>query len=228
MERIKRDIKRLVLYSGGQVRDNHHIHRAMVGLLGDKKRKSLTYIPYCTEGSQTYFKRAVRRYKYFGITDFHYLALDHHFTDEDLEKALRSDIIYLAGGNTFYFLKYIRKAGMLPLLRAFVESGGILAGLSAGALILTPHIKLAGYPSFECDENEIKLKNFKSLDLVKLEFFPHFRNSKKLNDALREYSMNSKYPIYACRDGGGLIINGPQKTFFGEVFIFHNGKRFVV
>ncbi|MCB0415656.1 MAG: Type 1 glutamine amidotransferase-like domain-containing protein [Bdellovibrionales bacterium] len=220
--------KKLVLYSGGQERSNHNIHRALVSLVGPKSRIKFTYIPFCTEGSRVYYRRAVRRYSYFGVTDFHYLSVDQKFHEGELEEALRSDIIYLAGGNTFYFLKHLRKSGMLPLLRAFVESGGILAGLSAGGLIMTPHIFLAGYPGFECDENDVNLKNLKALKLVNFEFFPHYVNSKKLNNALLDYSEKTKFPIYASRDGGGIVVNGDQKTFFGETVVFLNGRKFIV
>ena len=217
-------IKKLVMYSGGQERSNRYLHQALSDLVGPKRRKSFTYIPFCIDNHQTYFKRAIRRYRYFGFTDFHCLPIDHYIHDYDLEVALRSDVIYLAGGNTFYFLKHLRKSGMLPLLKAFVESGGVLAGLSAGGLIMTPHIELAGYPNFECDENDVNLKNLRALNLLKLEFFPHYRDSKRMRESLIQYSKNSKYPIYACKDGGGLVINGVNKSFFGDFVIFNNGK----
>lgn len=219
-------IKKLVFYSGGQERSNRLLHQALSDLVGTKKRKSFTYVPFCWENHQIYYKRAIRRYRCFGFNEFHCLNVDHFIHDVDLEKALRSDVIYLAGGNTFYFLKHLRKSGLLSTLRAFVESGGVLAGLSAGGLIMTPTIHLAGYPHFECDENEVELKNLNALNLVKFEFFPHYRDSKKMREALLSYSEESKYPIYACRDGGGIVFNGTQKNFFGDVFIFNKGHLF--
>lgn len=221
-------LKKLVFYSGGQERSNHIMHRSLVSLVNPKPRIKFTYIPFCSDGSKVFYRRAIRRYSCFGISDFHYLSVDHKISESDLEEALRSDIIYLAGGNTFYFLKHLKKSGILPMLRAFVESGGVLSGLSAGGIIMSPNIRLAGYPSFECDENDVGLKNLKSLKLVNFEFFPHYRKSKKLNDALSFYSETSKYPVYACKDGGGLIVNGNQKTFFGETVIFDKGSKIIV
>jgi dipeptidase E len=62
---------------------------------------------------------------------------------------------------------------MLPLLKKFIQDGGILTGLSAGAIMMTETIEMAGYPPFDCDENEDNLKNLKSLNLVDFYFFPH-------------------------------------------------------
>ena len=66
--------------------------------------------------------------------------MDVSFTRNDLHKALGSDVIYLAGGNTFYFLRNLRKSGLIPQLKKFVEQGGVLVGLSASAIIFTPNI----------------------------------------------------------------------------------------
>ena len=79
---------------------------------------------------------------------------------------LASDVIYLSGGNTYYFLHHLRRSGPIPVLREFVARGGVLAGLSAGAILMTPHIGLAGYPSFDRDENDVGLRNEASLALV--------------------------------------------------------------
>ena len=92
----------------------------------------------------------------------------------------RSDIVYLAGGNTYYFLDHLRRSGLLDELALFARRGGVVAGLSAGALILTPHIGLAGYPAFDRDENTVGLgrSGCRGLGLVGFEFFPHYRRSR--------------------------------------------------
>jgi dipeptidase E len=97
--------------------------------------------------------------------------------------------------------------------------------LSAGALILTPHIKLAGYPRFDCDDNTVKLKNLKALGLLKFEFFPHYSDSPRLRRALISYSRKNKKPIFASDDGGGLVVDNGWITFYGKVFVFYRGKR---
>jgi dipeptidase E len=219
---------KLVLYSGGQLHKNQYIHEELVKLVGCKKNISMTYVPYCNENHKTFYARAQKRYKKFGVTKFNCLPVDVPVDEKELSRVLKSDIIYLAGGNTFYFLKHLKKSKLFSKLKDFVNRGGVLAGLSAGGIIMTPHIELAGYPDFDvhADDNEVKLKNMKALNLVKFEFYPHYMPSAKLDRALKDYSLQAMYPVIACHDGSGVVIDGPNRHIKGEFKIFHKGVKF--
>jgi dipeptidase E len=187
----------------------------------------MTYVPFCSEDSLSFFRRFERRYRAFGATRFDCLPVDDPALrgDRRMERTLLdSDVVYLAGGNTFYFLKHLRRSGMMPTLRRFAADGGVIAGLSAGALLLTPHIGLAGYPAFDRDENEVGLRNEHALGLVGFEFFPHYRSSARLREALIRYSRRSSNPLYACRDGSGLVVEGDRFTAHGDVYLFDRGR----
>ena len=225
MRKKKAPKRKLVLYSGGNHNwGNERMHEAMVMLKG-RQAKSLTYIPSTHEDGVKYFNRTKKRYSKFGVKQFRYLPVDAVFTKKEMREALKSDIVYLAGGNTFYFLRHLRQSGMLAELKKFVEKGGILAGLSAGALIITPNIWMAKWPPHEADENEVRLKNLKSLNMVQFEFLPHYTNSAKTNRAMIWHSKKSKFPTIACPDGSGVVIDGDEVTFFGPVYIFVDGRR---
>jgi dipeptidase E len=215
---------RLVFYSGGQVDSNKRIHLALSKLTG-KKARSITYIPFTHENGLHYFNRFKKRYQKFGFKKFRYLAVDSDFLQKEVREALKSDVIYLAGGNTFYFLKHLRESGFLKKLVQYAKRGGVLAGLSAGAIILTEHIKLAGYPLHEGDENEVRLKNLKSMGLVDFEFLPHYTNSNKTNMAMLKYSRRSKNLIIACPDGSGIIYAGATMQLLGPVYAFYRGHK---
>lgn len=215
-----------ILYSGGQTAANQRLHQELGALVGPQGK--FTYVAFCTPGAKTYFQRAVRRYSAHGIRDFRMIAPDSLPDRKQLLWALKSDVVYLAGGNTFYFLYHLRRSGMLPLLRQYARDGGILAGLSAGALLLTPSIQLAGYPEFDRDENEVGLKNLQALGLVPFEFFPHDRQSPRLTEALVEYSKRCRYPILGCRDGSGVVFDQGKWKAVGDVRIFHRGGWFWV
>jgi dipeptidase E len=217
--------RRLVLYSGGNDKRNHKLHEAVSRLRG-KKARSLTYVPYSHENGEHYYGRIKKRYRKYGFKKFRYFACDSDFLVKEMKEALKSDVIYLAGGNTYYFLKHLRESGLLKKLHSFVRRGGILAGLSAGAIIMTPHIYLAGYPPHEGDENEVRLKNLKGLGLVHFEFLPHYLNSAQTNHSILKYSRRTKRPILACADGCGIVISNGQIQFIGKVVIFFRGKKF--
>jgi dipeptidase E len=122
-------------------------------------------------------------------------------------------------------LKTLRKKKLLGELKKFVKRGGVLTGLSAGAILMTPKIDTASFPDHDRDDNDCKIRNFNSLNLVDFEFFPHYRNSKRYDFDLLKHSKLSKNPIYACYDGSGIIVNSGKMEFLGKVFLFHRGTK---
>jgi dipeptidase E len=223
--------RRVVLYSGGQERRNAQIHANLLELALRGRSRSdgtrMTYMPYTHGGALPFYRRFQRRYRAFGGSSFSCIAADDpSLIRSDAARTIReSDIIYLAGGNTFHFLAHLKRAGLLDELARFARRGGVVAGLSAGALILTPHIGLAGYPPFDRDDNEVGLsrQEWTGLGLVGFEFFPHFRNSKRYREALADYSVGSSRPVYACRDGSGVVVEGDRFTAHGDVWQFVDG-----
>jgi len=215
---------KLIFYSGGQTDKNRLVHQALSDLVPQKKSKSMTYIPFCKDGANPYFYRLKRRYTRYGFNRFLQVPVDEDFSERDFTHALQSDVIYLAGGNTYYFLHHLMKKKLLARLKKYAMEGGVLAGLSAGGLIMTPHIELAGYPDFCSDDNEVGLKRFKGLGLVRFEFFPHFSQSKRFRNALLRYSKHSKFPVCALKDGSGLVVSSGNIKCLGSGFWFEKGK----
>jgi dipeptidase E len=190
-----------------------------------KPRPKVTYIPSCSIDGEWEFKEFVDDLKFFGVTKFMYFPVDLPFDQVMLNEALSSDMIYLSGGNTYYFLYWLRRSRMLQRLKQYALDGGVLTGLSAGAIIMTPNIRTAGFPHFDRDDNEIGLKNEKSLGLVSFEFFPHYRNSKRYDHALAKMSRIMDRPLYASPDGSGIGIDGERITFIGRTHLFYQGKK---
>jgi len=226
-----------VLYSGGQERRNALIHDTLLELALRRRPDPadgvrMTYMPYASDGAAPFFRRFRRRYAAFGAKRFACVAADDPslIGDPGARRAavatLRgSDVVYLAGGNTFYFLAHLRRSGLFDELARYAARGGVLAGLSAGALILTPHIGLAGYPEFDRDANDVGLgpRGRRGLGLVPFEFFPHFRRSERYRRVLVAYSSRARGPVYACPDGSGIVVEGDRFTAHGEVWQFHEG-----
>ena len=215
---------KLVFYSGGHEEENIALDLAAIELTG-KKRPSVTYIPSWSYDGELDFQDFVHHHEQYGIRKFVYFPVDHPFDESLLKAAMKSDIIHLSGGNTYYFLKYLRRSGMMKQLKDFVKKGGVLTGLSAGGIMMTPDIKTAGYPSFDKDDNEENVRSFKALNLVKFEFFPHYRNSKRYDRELLEESRKTKNPVYALPDGSGVVVDGKTIRFIGRAWSFFQGKK---
>ena len=183
----------------------------------------MTYIPFCSDSSSVFFHRAMRRFRGHGVERFFCLNVDEPHSSDEVRMALQSDIIYLAGGNTFYFLKHLRESGMLEKLAKYARAGGVLAGLSAGGLIMSPTVALAADQGLGPDENEVGLKDFRAMNLFSFEFSPHFHETPGEIRAHLDYSLKTPHPIYAARDGGGMVMDGNHWTIFGGAMMFHRG-----
>lgn len=219
---------KLVLYSGGHDWENARLDDELIKLC-NKKKPQITFIPSCSYLCESDFRDFINQYKKYNISKFLYFPVDNSAVSQILkEEVFKSDIIHLSGGNTFYFLKHLRKSKLLGPLMDFVKRGGILTGLSAGAIIMTRTIETASMPDFDRDDNDDNLTNLKSMGLVKFDFFPHYKNSKRYDLELLKFSKNRISPLYACPDGAGIIIDGNVTTFVGKVYCFYQGKKFLL
>ena len=218
---------KLVFYGGGNASENINLDKNLFYLI-DKKNPSLTFIPSCSYGSNEYYCEIIEQYQVHGVKKFLKFNIDQAYSNTLKKVAFNSDIIYLGGGNTYYFLKYLRKTGLLKELKAYVRNGGVLVGLSAGAIMMTNNIETAGFPSFDRDDNDENLKNLTSLQLVDFAFFPHYKNSKRYDEELSQYSGSVDNPIYACPDGSGIIVNDNEVRFIGKTACFFQSKKHFV
>lgn len=219
---------KLVFYGGGDEEDNYQLDQFLIKKLTNKRKLKMTFIPSSSYMSHLDFRDFVYQYQAHNVEQFIHFPVDVHFTEVLKKEAFSADIIHLAGGNTYYFLATLRRAKLFNDLKKFINRGGILTGLSAGAIIMTPEIQTAGFPPFDCDENEDNITDLRALNLVNFEFFPHYRNSKRYDQYLLEYSLKSKRKIYASPDGSGVIVDHNTTTFCGRNYIFYQGKKIAV
>lgn len=224
---------KLVFYSGGHCGDNEAIDYEVLRLVGKSDIK-ITLIPSAYEDSLSYFHDISESFKRISNAEVLLFPIDKPFNSQLLNIALDCDFLYLGGGNTYYFLKKLRETGLLRLFREKAKNDDfVLGGMSAGGILLTPHIRTAGIPEFDKDENEVKIKNFGAMNLTRFEFFPHFLNSKPYIQSLKDYSLYSKYPIFACPDASGIVIEefddeDSKLSFIGRTWGFIQGEKFRV
>lgn len=215
---------KLVFYSGGDSRENRSLDDELINLI-NKKDPLFSFIPASSYLSEHDFKDFVDQYRKLGVRRFIHFPIDVPFDRILIKEVFKSDHIHLGGGNTFYFLKHLRSQKLLPLLKDFVNRGGVLSGLSAGAIMMTPDITTAGYPSFDCDENYDNLKNLNALNLVEMDFFPHYKNSNRYDVEFRKLSKITGRGLLACPDGSGMVINGDKITYIGQCWLFYKGRK---
>ncbi|MEX0799061.1 MAG: Type 1 glutamine amidotransferase-like domain-containing protein [Bacteriovoracaceae bacterium] len=218
---------KLALYSGGHDFENKDMDRNLLEVVG-KKNPQVAFIPSSSYLSHVDFKEFVNQYRKYKLKRFIHFPIDVPFAEVLKREVFKSDIIHLSGGNTFYFIKHLRKAKLLKDFKEFVQNGGILTGLSAGAIIMTRSIHTASFPEFDRDQNEDQVKNFRGMGLVNFEFFPHYKNSLRYDKEILQYSMITHNPVYACPDGSGIVISDSEKRMVGRCFCFFRGRKFIL
>ncbi len=217
---------KLVLYSGGFSKDNQALALETGDLLRGRRQPLVAFIPGCSEDADCDFRDFKRTMAPSGLKRFLCIPVDQPLTGEDEAALLASEAIFLGGGNTFYLLHHLREKKLLGKLRAYVRDGGILMGLSAGSILMTPNVMTAEVPSLDSDENFVGLRDYSALGLVPFEFSPHYRASRKVDQELLNHSKRSKNPIYACADGEGIVVRDGTIRFVGRVTVFHRGHKY--
>lgn len=209
-------MKKLVLYSDHINNANENIDKELYRLITTAKPK-LGYIPSCSDINYKYYNKAIEYYKKIGISDFMYFDVDKEYDEDKLKDLLECNIIHLSGGDTSYFMKNIKCRNLENVLINYVNSGGILVGVSAGAIIITQNISIVRFFDEEC--NDIQ----KGLGLVNFEFIPHWNKYKDKLEEIMEYSKSEKKIIYLCEDIGGIIINDKDITAYGNIIKIDKG-----
>lgn len=132
-------------------------------------------------------------------------------TKQELERDLRNmDIIFVAGGNTFYLLNYVQKSGFGDVVKDLVLGKGVLyIGSSAGAVLAGPDIKpveVLDDPTAAPD-----LQSTKGLKLVDFVVLPHYGDKKykeKFRGIIKKYK--DIYQLIPLRNEQAVVVEGSQ------------------
>jgi dipeptidase E len=110
----------------------------------------------------------------FKVEDF---DLKNKTEDETRKTLSKFDVIFVAGGNTFYLLNEAKKSGFDKVALELVKAGKIYIGSSAGSYIACPTIIAAGWKN--ADKNSVGLKDPSALNLVNFIVVAHYTDEWK-------------------------------------------------
>ena len=171
------------------------ISQALFGLVEPK----IGYIASQPDPQRVYFSACQKIYRELGFVMDTYLELEDSFDEETVERILKCDTIHLSGGDTFRCLKNLKERKLIDKLQHFNHNGGVLIGVSAGAMILTPNIDSA----YLCgDINEVGLSDLSATNIVGFSFAPHFNKHIEAP----EFMSNEIKNRYLCSDNDALLI----------------------
>jgi dipeptidase E len=129
-------------------------------------------------------------------------------SEVELQNISRVNSLSITGGNVFALLHNLRKNGFDKIiLELFNKDNFIYSGFSAGAVIVTPDIRIAGCGhgwSFGYDENNVNIKDTRALNLVDFEILPHYTKADKTN--LTKYQEKYSVKVRQIADSEYLIF----------------------
>lgn len=118
---------------------------------------------------------------------------------EEIEKLKSANILLITGGNTFTLLHNLRKNHLDEAIIKFAQKKEfVIAGWSAGAIILTPSIALS------TSKNDFGIKDISGLNIIKFEILPHFDKYSK--ERLKSYKKSTGKEVKTITEHEYIII----------------------
>lgn len=169
------------------------------------------YIPSTEDKRKQYFQTKVQYYQDYGVTNILYFDLYTEFNSLKIKELLQCDIIHLSAGNPIDFSNAMNLRGMNKVLEEYLQSGGIIVGVSGGGVLLGDSVNL-----FQLFIDDYK-KSSHTLQFVDFEFLPHYnRWNEDFKQKVRQYSERKKKKIVCVNDGDGLIVEGDSIRMIGN------------
>ena len=207
-------MRKLVLYCDQDIPENFKINRRLLELL-NKPIPRVGFIPSGADPDNAFYLDRQTYYSALGIDLALSLGLNDNYDPGKVTQLFECDGIHLSGGNTYHFLYWLKKRGLMEPLREFVNRGGVLIGASAGAIIMTPEISATAYCADAPLPGE-EMDDLSALNLVDFAFFPHTNYFPKHEEQMLAYSQTHSFPIYGCANGDGIVVDGERVEFLGS------------
>lgn len=133
----------------------------------------------------------------------------HDFDNDNNEKLLDMDIIYINGGNPYYLLHSINKHQIKNIFEKIKQTETIVIGASAGALVMSPSIEIVDY--FTPEMNEVTLTDLTSLGLTTDYVFPHYDRfdlfGEGIENKIKRFEENYQVSVIRLKDGDFRLVN---------------------
>ena len=215
----------IFMYSDQVIEENLQMDLKLIEVatskVGSVGKIKVGYIPSAGDRERKYYNDKVNYYQKYGISHFMFFDLDEEYDEGFLNDLMDCTIIHLSGGKPVELNRHVMNRSFGANLEAYLLDGGIVVGVSAGAIQLTRSIGLYLAYMFGFDyEREQHQAALTTSQLVDFEFVPHLnRFSQAYIDGLQNYSDRYGTRIYGCYDGGGIHVHDQQIDRFGQVIM---------
>lgn len=132
-------------------------------------------------------------------------------TEEEIKSVLeQADIIYVAGGNSFYLIDQIRRKNADEMIRKELEKGKLYVGESGGAIICAD--ELSYIRPMDPILSDYAQADLAGLGLVDFYVVPHYLNRpfvESCEQIVEEYANLNLYPINNYQ---AIFVENTKKT----------------
>lgn len=218
-------MQRLLLVSSSKVHGSGYLEHCEAQILELFARiDKVLFVPYALFDRDAYARQARQRFRAMG------LELESiHETKDPVAAVGKAEGIFIGGGNSFRLLGELQRRGLVAPIRDRVEAGMPYLGTSAGSNIACPTIKTTN------DMPIVQPASFTALGLIPLQINPHYLDSdpdsthqgETREQRLTEYLEENDTPVIAIREGGMIVVAGPEIKLEGEPggVLFRQGQR---
>ena len=205
-------MKKLMLIGGGDTGRGNSSYETKeideeIVRLTDKENPNFLFIGLASSHSDSYYDTMKKIYKELGCTPV-YLKKSNILNNPDIveTKIKDADIIYICGGDSVKLINDIKEYKIDRLLLEAYNNGTVLAGMSAGAILLSNK----GFSdSLIIREESDKYEFLNGLNFIDINFCPHYNTDPKKTTDLEEYLSKHNEEVYCLENCTALeIIDG--------------------
>ncbi len=199
---------KLILHSDQSHDKTAQLDSNLIRSLTGQRSPRLVYIPSTPDPRQRYFKEKARYYEKIGFTAVEYFDPEEDHSSEALFRFFECDLIHLSGGEVCAFMDRLRAAGMEEYLLRFAQRGGVLLGVSAGAMLMSKTFSAATLFG--------ERGGTVGLGLFEFEIVPHVSEHFPRLDVLQTFAKKNHKTLYALNDGDIVVISGQKLKTYGS------------
>lgn len=172
-----------------------------------QSKPKVLFIPTASEDNQEYCEAFARQYaENLGCSvDILRLFSDARDLTDFRKRIMRSDIVYVGGGNTLRMMKFWRQLGIDQMLNDARQQGAVLCGTSAGAICW---FRQGNSDSRKFADNEnTSLIKVAGLNYVDLLLCPHYDAEAHRQPALKQMMKKTRGVSIALENNCAIQIH---------------------
>lgn len=221
-------MKKLMLIGGGDTGRGNSTYETKeideeIVKMTEKTNPNFLFIGLASSHSDSYYDTMKKIYKELGCETV-YLKKSNIINNPDIvvNKINSADIIYICGGDTVKLVNDIKEYKIDKLLLDAYNKGTVLAGMSAGAILLSTK----GFSDSLITRGESDKHEFvKGLKFIDLNFCPHYHSNPMKDKELEEYLSKHNEEIYSLENGTALKIEDDKIAIIKSI---KNAKAYIV